>query len=251
MKIVVLNVHRHRKKIKSAKIALLLLAFVLIFTFAARAYMGTDKYLSAMSEEGEKNLVIIDAGHGGEDPGAIGATGVYEKDLNLSIAKELGAALEAEGFAVVYTRTDDKLLYTEEENIKGIRKISDLKNRCKIAEEYPSAIFVSIHMNSFGESKYSGLQVYYGTEDSSSNRLAINIQKNVAERLQPENKRAVKAGKSMYLMQKIKNPCVLIECGFLTNTDECKKLSEKEYQKSLSSAIVCGIIEYRSTSVPK
>lgn len=251
MKIVVLNVHKHRKKIKSAKVALILLTFVLIFAFAAKAYIGTDNYLSAMSDESEKNLVIIDAGHGGEDPGAIGATGVYEKDLNLSIAKELGAALEAEGFAVVYTRTDDKLLYTEEENVKGLRKISDLKNRCKIAEEYPSAIFISIHMNSFGESKYSGLQVYYGTENENSQKLATNIQKNVAERLQPENKRVIKAGKSMFLTQKIQNPCVLVECGFVTNADECKKLSEKEYQKSLSSAIVCGIIEYRSTQVPK
>ena len=188
--------------------------------------------------------VILDAGHGGEDPGAIGKNGVYEKDLNLSIAKELGSQLEDLGYSVVYTRTDDRLLYREEENIKGLRKIYDLKNRVGIALKYENAIFISIHMNAFSDEKYSGLQVLYSETDPKSLQLAENIQDEVKEKLQTENRRSVKSGNGLYLMDHIDYPAVLIECGFLSNTRECEKLCEKEYQKQLCFSILCGIISY-------
>lgn len=245
MKILVFNMHKYRHIIKAVKIIAFMLIIATVFAVAANSYMSSDRYVSAMESANEKNLIIIDAGHGGEDPGAVGANGVYEKNLNLEIATILGGLLEERGFAVLYTRTEDKLLYTEAENIKGIRKISDLKNRCKIAAEYENATFISIHMNSFGDAKYSGLQVYYGTENELSRNLATSIQKNVKDNLQPENNRVVKPGKNMYVLENIKNSGVLIECGFLTNREECEKLSEKEYQKQLSLAIVCGIIEYK------
>ncbi|MBE6645004.1 MAG: hypothetical protein E7612_06475 [Ruminococcaceae bacterium] len=195
--------------------------------------------------ENEKNLVIIDAGHGGEDPGAIGKNGIYEKNLNLEIANLVGKTLSEKGFAVVYTRTEDKLLYSEEENVKGLRKISDLKNRCKIAAEYPNSIFISIHMNSYSDPKYSGLQVYYSQNNEESKILAAEIQASVKEQTQPENNRVIKAGTDIYVLENTQNTSVLIECGFLTNYSECVKLSEKEYQKQLSLSIVCGIINYR------
>jgi N-acetylmuramoyl-L-alanine amidase len=198
-----------------------------------------------MHEASEKNLIILDAGHGGEDPGAIGINNVYEKNINLDIAFLIGEILCERGFAVMYTRAEDKLLYSEEENIKGFRKISDLKNRCKIAAEYPEAMFVSIHMNSYQNSKYSGLQVYYSENNENSRMLASNIQSSVKNELQSLNNRTIKAGEGMYLLENVYNPAVLVECGFLTNAEECKKLSEKEYQKQLSLAIVCGIIKYK------
>jgi N-acetylmuramoyl-L-alanine amidase len=136
------------------------------------------------------------------------------------------------------------MLYKESENIKGIRKISDLKNRCKIAKNYPNALFVSIHMNTFGESKYSGLQVYYSNNNHDSERLASAIQANVKREVQPDNNRKIKAGKDIYILENIDNVSVLIECGFLSNPEEAKKLSQKEYQKILSFSIICGIIEY-------
>ena len=207
-------------------------------------YYGKDLFIQASTDAPEEKIVIIDAGHGGEDCGAIGVNGVYEKDLNLEIAMSLGDMLQEKGFAVVYTRTEDKMLYKEEENIKGIRKLSDLKNRCAIAERYPEALFVSVHMNSFGSSKYSGLQVYYSDNEETSYGLAESIQRNVRENIQPKNNRVVKTGENIYVLENINNPAVLIECGFLSNSDECKKLSEKEYQKQLSFSIVCGIIEY-------
>ena len=206
--------------------------------------LNDELFVEASYAPNYKNIIILDAGHGGEDCGAIGVSGVYEKDLNLLIAFEIGRILEEKGLAVIYTRTDDKLLYKEEENIKGIRKISDLKNRCKIALNYPDGIFVSIHMNSFSQSKYSGLQVYYSVNNSGSKILADKIQESVRGSLQTTNDRKIKSGTGLYLMDNINNPAVLIECGFLTNESECKKLSEKEYQNQLSFAIVCGIIEY-------
>ena len=189
-------------------------------------------------------VIIIDAGHGGEDPGAIGVNGTYEKDINLAISMTLGEELKSRGYTVVYTRTEDKMLYLPEENIKGMRKISDLKNRCKITAEYENCIVISIHMNSYGASQYSGLQVYYSDENEESRVLASKIQNSVKKELQPDNNRNIKSGKSLYLLENSSGTAVLIECGFLSNEKECARLSEKEYQKQLSFSIICGIIEY-------
>ena len=248
MKIYVLNLSR-QKMIKA------IVSLLLIFAVALSAIIGITmkiygrSVIQASSDAMLQNkIVILDAGHGGEDPGACAEDGIYEKNLNLQITLEIGKALEEKGFIVVYTRTDDRLLYKEEENIKGIRKISDLKNRCKIAERYPDSIFVSIHMNSYGNSKYSGLQTYYSTKNDKSKLLAESVQNKVISELQTNNNRTIKSGNSIYVLENIENPAILIECGFMTNKEELKKLSEKEYQKQLSFLIVCGIIEYIENS---
>lgn len=242
MKVYIVNF----KRIKGALWFGFVFVFALIFT--AMLLINVDAYIteqtSADAEGGKGRVIIIDPGHGGEDPGAIGPGGVYEKDLNLEIARLIHDELKTLGYDVVLTRDDDKMLYSPEENIKGMRKISDLKNRCKIAAEYDNPIFISIHMNSFGSSKYSGLQVYYADEDNESYSLAASVQASVKASLQPENNRVIKNGKDLYLLQHCNGVPIIIECGFLTNTNECEKLSQKEYQKQLSSSIVCGIIEY-------
>ena len=246
MKIYVVNLV-NRKKAYALAAALTVTVIVLAMLTKALA-VGIGEIL--MANAGElpyENIIILDPGHGGEDPGAIGVNGVYEKDINLHIALEMGKMLEEKGYIVIYTRTDDRLLYAEDENIKGIRKISDLKNRCKVADRYPESLFISIHMNSFGSSKYSGTQVYYKPDSNTSIALADNIQSKVKADLQQNNKRDIKEGKSIYVLENIANTAILIECGFLTNEAECKKLSEKEYQKQLSFSIVCGIIEYMNT----
>jgi N-acetylmuramoyl-L-alanine amidase len=245
MRVTVINLHKHRFAFSAVKFISVILIGVLLGGIFINIYGGSDTYVYAMQKANDENVIVIDAGHGGEDPGAIGKSGVYEKDLNLEIAFVIGELLSERGFAVVYTRTEDKLMYNSDENVKGIRKISDLKNRCKIAAEYPSAIFVSVHMNSYGNEKYSGLQVYYSKKNENSSILADCIQNGVRNDLQPGNNRRIKPGNDMYLMENIDNAAVLIECGFLTNFEECKKLSEKEYQKQLSLAIVCGIIDYK------
>ena len=226
------------------KIALVFVILIAVSVGVVTKIYRKELFIEANTGITDEKIIILDAGHGGEDCGAIGVSGVYEKDLNLAVALEIGKQLEEQGYIVVYTRTDDRLLYGPDEDIKGIRKISDLKNRCKIAARYPDSIFVSIHMNSFGSGKYSGLQVYYSEENPESARIAGSIQDTVRESLQPQNNRVTKKGDNIYILEHVTNPAVLIECGFLTNAEECEKLSEKEYQKSLSFAIVCGIIEY-------
>ena len=245
MKIITVNLKRGLRR---AGILLKLTAFLLILTLSvllSSQYFTKNKaYVSAVSEITDSKTIIIDPGHGGEDCGAIGANGVYEKDLNLEISGILGQMLTERGYAVVYTRTEDKLLYTDEENVKGIRKISDLKNRCKIGAEYENSLFVSIHMNYFSNPVYSGLHTYYSQNNPASYELAAKVQAGVCESLQPNNDRVIKKGENMYLLEHLENPAILIECGFITNTEECELLCKKEYQKELCFAIVCAIIEY-------
>lgn len=216
--------------------------------------MGTAGAVSTLKPElsGNKEpsfTVVLDAGHGGEDGGAVGKYGtsgsVLEKDLNLSIATKIKEMLEEKGYRVVMTRTEDKLLYTEEQNIYGQRKQYDLKNRLEIVKKAENPILVSIHMNRFSQEKYSGMQVYYSQNHADSQRIASIIQKTVRERIQPYNRRQIKkATSAIYLLNRATVPAVLIECGFLSNREECKKLSTEEYQKELSFSIVCAIIEY-------
>ena len=223
----------------------LLFPFLLVSVFlfgVAPILLSCAKSVSADETERER-IFILDAGHGGEDCGAIGQNGVYEKDLNLAITMELGKQLADLGYTVVYTRTEDRLLYTEEENIRGLRKIYDLKNRVKMAENYTDATFISLHMNSFSDSRYDGLQVFYSGNSEESYALAASVQAQVKEKLQPNNTRSIREGAGLYLMENLFCPAVLIECGFISNASECEKLCEKEYQKQLCFAILCGIID--------
>ena len=242
----ILVVDLNSKRVSAALTSAFLVIIIVLASIVGVSYkIFGENIISAMAGTSpSEKIIIIDAGHGGEDSGAVGVTGVLEKDLNLQMALQIGSEFEERGYVVVSTRTDDRLLYTEDENIYGIRKISDLKNRVKVAEKYPDAILVSIHMNSFGSGKYSGLQVYYSTNKDESKDLADSIQSKVATELQKDNKREIKSGKDMYILEHVNNTAVLIECGFLTNEAECKKISEKEYQNQLSFSIVCGIIEY-------
>ncbi len=239
----VINLRKHKTAVSAAAVTLALILALSITVGAVGRATGGDIFLSAASDINNSGIVIIDAGHGGEDSGAVSASGALEKDIALSLAFEIGKRFEEKGYAVVYTRTEDKLLYEPEEDIKGIRKISDLKNRCKVAANYSDSLFISIHLNSFAESKYSGLQVYYSENNDESRILAESVQNRVKNDLQPDNNRTVKKGKEIYILENIRNPALLIECGFLTNSEECEKLLEKEYQRNLSFSIVCGIID--------
>ena len=187
---------------------------------------------------------VLDAGHGGEDSGAVGLNGVLEKNLNMEMTLLLGELLREAGYRVVYTRTEDRLLYTEEQNVAGQRKLYDLKNRLAVAEGEENAVLVSIHMDKFSSAAASGLQVHYaGVGDS--RLLADKVQSRVRTDLQPNSRRTVKAAsEDIYLLYHATMPAVLIECGFLSNPEECKKLSEKDYQRQLSFSIFCGMMEY-------
>lgn len=227
----------------TARVLLLMLFFLgiggcLSFVCHQTAPRGTAAVL------GTRPLVILDAGHGGEDGGAVGVNGVHEKELNLSVATMLAEQLRAAGVEVILTRTEDRLLYRDEENIKGHRKEYDLKNRLAVAEAHPEALFISIHMNTFSEAKYSGLQVYYAATEG-SRELAECVQSAVREHVQPENHRKIHAASSsIFLLEHAVGRAVLVECGFLSNPEECARLSEKDYQRQLCFSIFCGIMKY-------
>lgn len=191
--------------------------------------------------------VIIDAGHGGEDGGTVGVNGAYEKDLNLIIASDLCDMLRSCGVNVVMTRTTDTLLYDRNVDYKGRKKVLDLAARLKIAESYENCIFVSIHMNSFPEQRYSGLQVYYSDNSEQSSILAKAIQDSVSSKLQKDNTRKIKSSKgNIFLLDRIKSPAVLIECGFLSNYSECELLSTDAYRKKLTFTLFDGIYNFIS-----
>lgn len=231
---------------QSAHIFCFLLLFSGLFFLSFRDSLS-ELAVPAAASPATGRVIVLDAGHGGEDPGAIGRDGTYEKDLNLSITLDVGRLLTEMGYTVVYTRTEDKLLYKESENIKGLRKISDLKNRCAVAAEYPEALFVSLHMNSFGDGRYSGLQVYYSEENGESSILAEAVQTEVRTVLQTENRRKTKPGKDIYVLEHTACPSILIECGFISNPDECEKLKNEEYRRRLAFAIVTGLVNYCQT----
>lgn len=189
--------------------------------------------------------VIIDAGHGGEDGGTIGIDGTIEKDINLSIALELNALLQAEGIPTRLTRSEDILLYDKNSDYQGHKKSQDMAQRIKIAEEYEDAIFISIHMNSFPQEKYKGLQVYYSTKSPNSSVLAQKIQTLVANNIQPDNKRSIKPSESgIFLLEHINHPAVLVECGFLSNSEDCSNLNSPPYRSRLCFVLFTAICDY-------
>ena len=231
--------------------ARILTLFTLLFMLTSLMLIIIGSFLSAKIAQNESletasqnTVVIIDAGHGGEDGGAVGIDGTLEKHINFSISKRLSELLGSAGISVQLTRTDDSLLYDKNSDYEGRKKALDFAKRLEIAQSYDKAIFVSIHLNSFPDSRYSGLQVYYSDNDPSSKQLADTIQALAKDMLQPENNRKTKsAGDDIYLLHKINYPAVLVECGFLSNPEECKKLGDEEYQRALALVIYSAIIE--------
>lgn len=228
------------------------LASILFFSFVGKRGHGNENDTSIALPETSKYegypTVIIDAGHGGEDGGAIGVNGVYEKELNLMIALELEALLRSEGISTRLTRNEDILLYDRNSDYEGHKKTQDMAARLAIAEEYDDAIFISIHMNSFPTEKYSGLQVYYSDNSPLSRELASIVQTLTVQNLQPDNTRQIKsAGTSIYLLDRIKHPSILVECGFLTNHAECERLCSAEYRHRLCMVLYTSVINYFDT----
>ncbi len=198
---------------------------------------------SVSEDVGEEPVIILDAGHGGEDGGAVGVNGVLEKELNLSLTRTLADFLRAAGYTVVQTRTDDALLYSPGTK-KGHKKQSDLENRLAFTKDYPNSIFVSIHMNTFPNNSCQGTQVWYSQNDEKSAELAACVQSKVKALLQPQNNRKIKAAtSSIYLLRHAQVPSLLIECGFLTTSSECERLCDATYRKMLALAIFEALCE--------
>ena len=237
-----------KKHLVYVVLAIILVASLTIFIKHIHTDDTSNDTFPKETEKFVYPTVIIDAGHGGEDGGAVGADGTLEKELNLAVASKLAQMLDSADVQTRLTRTDDRLLYDPNADYQGRKKALDMQARLSVANEYTDAVFISIHMNSFPSSKYSGLQVYYSENSPMSQKLAQMVQSTVKQKLQANNNRAIKPSDgNIFLLEKICYPCILIECGFLSNPEECSQLSSEEYQNRLSLAIYDSIMEYFNT----
>lgn len=186
-------------------------------------------------------VVAIDIGHGGNDPGKVGVDGSLEKDINLQIAKRLKAYLESSDVEVVMTRDDDTGLYNASDSNK---KMADMRKRCEIINEATPDLVISIHQNSYHQEAISGGQVFYYKSSEKGKQLAEIIQKRFDYVLGENNRRAAKANDNYYLLLHVKQPIVIVECGFLSNWNEAAKLNSEEYQDKLAWTIHMGVMEF-------
>ncbi len=192
-----------------------------------------------------RNCIVVDAGHGGDDPGKIGINGALEKDINLAVAHKLSALLKAQGYEVVMTRETGEGLYRQ--GTKNM-KVEDMQNRCKVITETMPVFTVSIHQNSYPEEYVKGAQVFYYGQSTEGEALAKQIQESMVLRLNPENHRKEKANESYYLLKKTPTPTVIVECGFLSNREEAALLETELYQDKVAWSIMMGIVQYLNTN---
>lgn len=225
-------------KITRNKILTALYVFI-IFIGVGKTYYDENIAVSVMPVN--SRCIVIDAGHGGFDPGKVASDGVTEKTINLAIANKLSGFLEQGGAVIRTTRVEDSSLSES--------KRQDLKNRAEIANNSKADLFISIHQNSFPKNTAKGAQVFYYKGSEEGKKLASLIQSRLKEVVDIDNERIAKANDNYYVLKQIKIPSVIVECGFLSNSVEHDKLMSEEYQEKLAWAIYMGILDYFSEGV--
>lgn len=227
----------------TTKILTVLLVIAMIFVASESAqFVSTieENAKRAFQKDGEEITIVVDAGHGGMDPGKIGINNALEKDINLAIALKLERNLKENGIHVVMTRTDDSGLYKETDSNKKVR---DMKNRLAIIEEAEPALAVSIHQNSYPDSSVSGVQVFYYKDSVRSRDAAEIMQTQLIRTLKPKKERVAKDNGSYYLLKKTSVPIVIVECAFMSNPIEAQLLTQDSYQEKVAWAIYMGIMQ--------
>ena len=229
---------------------ILLVMLILLLSIAVYSlnFGEGDKASATIGQTGVK-FVILDPGHGGEDPGAVSDySGAKESDINLIIAKKVKEILEGENYKVMLTREEDQLVYTPGITSETEMRRQDLTRRKKLMDESGADIVVSIHMNKF-DPKWSGAQVFYARDSVEGQKLAKSIQAAIKENVDPNNKRvALVKGKPnelpIIILRDWKTTTAVVECGFLSNVEEEKLLITSTYQEKLADAISKGINHY-------
>ena len=197
----------------------------------------------------ELPVIIIDAGHGGEDGGAIGVDGTYEKDVNLEISLKLNDVLSIFGYKTHLIRTTDSAIHTEGDTIRQ-RKVSDIHNRTATMDLYENCIYLSIHQNKYSDGRIWGTQTFYSANCDESREIAGLIQNAVKSQIQPNNKRQIKkSGTDIYVLYNATKPAVMVECGFVSNPHELSQLKNNEYQCNMALSIATGILNYNISEV--
>ena len=215
-----------RKKIELAVLLLFLAVLVLLSK-------NLQKLVSSGNVTAKNKIIVLDSGHGGDDPGKIGVNQAKEKDVNLEIARKIKKRLEKKGWEVVMTREKDEML--------GNKKIHDMKARVEIINKTMPQAAVSIHQNSYQDEQIRGAQVFYYSHSEEGKRMAEQMQKALLT-VDETNTRQAKANDTYYLLKRTEVPTIIVECGFLSNPEEAAKLTDTKYQKKMADAITKGII---------
>ena len=225
-----------------------LIIMILGITAAGKGSRITQEAISDKRALAFANTVILDAGHGGEDGGAVAADGTPEKDLNLLIANGIAAYFELFGIPYIPVRTDDVSVGDKGLQTVRDRKRSDIRNRFALICDTSDAVFLSIHQNMFSESKYNGTQVFYSANTPSSKALAEHIQNTVRSFLQPDNTRKTKPSDDrVYLLYNAPTTAVMVECGFLSNEKELSLLKTQDYRSQIGYCIYKGLLSFLLT----
>ncbi|MFR7545602.1 MAG: N-acetylmuramoyl-L-alanine amidase CwlD [Clostridia bacterium] len=189
-------------------------------------------------------VIVLDAGHGNPDGGAVSTNGISEAEINLKIALKLQNLLEQSGATVILTRSDENGIYDADKTKLKNQKVSDIKNRVKIGNSSSADIFVSIHLNKIPQSQYSGWQTFFKSGSEQGEKLATLIQENLNKTIEKENNRVPMKLDNVYIVKNVEIPLTIVECGFLSNEEEERKLQEDDYQDKLAWGIYNGIINY-------
>ena len=222
------------------------IAILSVFAIILAVAMFNDKRedVPTVSLPVSGKTIVIDAGHGKPDEGAQSSRGTTEAETNLKIALKLQNLLEQSGSSVVLTRSDENAIYDLDAKTLKEKKISDIHNRVKIGNESSADIFVSIHLNKIPQQQYNGWQTFYNVQNAEGKKLAVAIQDNLNKEIDKENNRVAKSIENVYIVKHVEIPMTIVECGFLSNPEEEKKLLEDEYQNRLAWGIYNGIVDY-------
>ena len=233
---------------KLKRVIFIVSIILLLALFMLLMLLSTSKIKLETSAKPLEKLpkIIIDAGHGGQDGGAV-CNGVLEKDINLPISLDTADFVKLLGFEVMMTREDDNFITDKGSNVKE-RKLNDMKARLELYNSDESNVILSIHQNKFSDSKAHGSQIFYSPNNDDSQLLAQSVKHSLNSLLNTGLDRECKpAGKSIYLLKNTHQPAVIVECGFISNFEECQKLKSDSYQKQLAFAITTGLLDYKNT----
>ena len=230
------------KKIRYSVIGLF--AVFMIVAIALSSKEEYKNYIDTVSLPVSGKVVVVDAGHGVPDEGAEVGDGTTEAQTNLKITLKLQNLLEQSGCTVILTRSDENGIYDLDSKTLKQKKISDIRNRVKIGNKSSADIFVSIHLNKIPEQQYFGWQTFYNKNSEKGQKLAKQIQNNLNEAIQKDNKRAAAKIENIYIVNNVEIPMTIVECGFISNPEEKELLLTDEYQNRLAWGIYNGIIDY-------
>lgn len=235
-----------KKYVEIAMATIMLVALCVVFLGRGIAISRTDKKDRESNKNDNKRAdvnytVVLDAGHGGKDPGKVGINGSIESEINLKIVKKLKLYLEESGAKVVLTRKDENGLYNDNDSNK---KKSDMSKRCEIVNDISPDVLISIHQNSYSSEGVKGAQVFYFKNSNDGEKIAEIIQKHLVEEVDQNNGRQHKENNNYYILKNVDCPAVIVECGFLSNYTEAELLVSDQYQQKLAEAIGNGVLEY-------